>query len=74
MIYSHSVTTGYFKMPDKTAEALEKGWMKTGDIGIILETGGIKVIDRLKSIFKLSHGGFIAPEKLENIFLQSAKI
>lgn len=69
MIFSQSVTKGYFKLPDKTAEDLENGWMKTGDVGIILENGSIKVIDRVKSLFKLSHGGFIAPEKLENIFL-----
>jgi long-chain acyl-CoA synthetase len=29
------------------------------------------VIDRIKNIFKLSHGGFITPEKLENIYARS---
>lgn len=34
----------------------------------------MKIIDRAKNIFKLSQGEYIAPEKLENIFVQSPHI
>jgi long-chain acyl-CoA synthetase len=31
-------------------------------------------VDRVKNLFKLEHGGFIAPEKLENLYVKSPKI
>jgi long-chain acyl-CoA synthetase len=34
----------------------------------------IKVIDRVKNLFKLSIGEYIAPEKLECIYLESPYI
>lgn len=67
-----SVFDGYYKRPEVNAESFDaEGWFNTGDVGLIYPNGSIKIIDRAKNIFKLSQGEYIAPEKMENIFVKS---
>lgn len=68
-----SVFKGYFLDIEKTRDAFDdEGWFKTGDVGRIMpKTNRLKIIDRVKEIFKLSQGEYIAPSKLENCFIKS---
>jgi long-chain acyl-CoA synthetase len=67
-----TVFKGYYKMPAETSEAIMKtGWLKTGDIGVWLHGGQLKIVDRKKNIFKLSNGEYVSGEKVESIITQS---
>ncbi|KAG0099025.1 long-chain fatty acid-CoA ligase [Podila epicladia] len=68
-----SITSGYFKNAEETAATLTSdNWLKTGDIGEWHADGTLSIIDRKKNLVKLSHGEYIALEKLESVYKSTA--
>ena len=64
-----NVTMGYYKMPEKTAEDFHVidgvRYFATGDIGEILPSGNLKIIDRKKDLVKLQTGEYVSLNKVE---------
>ncbi|MGW8193077.1 MAG: AMP-binding protein [Desulforhopalus sp.] len=63
---SASVTPGYYKLPEKTAELLEGGWLHSGDAGYIDDRGHLVVIDRISDVMHNAEGEMFSPMFLEN--------
>ena len=68
---------GYYKNDEENAKAFDKdGYFHTGDVGRIFPNfgNGLKIVDRVKEIFKLSQGEYIIPAKLESVYSKSTFI
>ena len=71
LVKGPNVMMGYYNLPDKTDEVIKDGWFHTGDIGMFVEEGFLKITDRKKEIFKTSGGKYIVPQAMENKFKES---
>ncbi|MFI6290191.1 AMP-dependent synthetase/ligase [Nonomuraea sp. NPDC050790] len=65
LIGGRGIMRGYHGLPQDTAEALEDGWLHTGDIGELDDEGRLRITDRKKELIKTSGGKYVAPTYLE---------
>ena len=59
---------GYWNQPEKTAETLVDGWVRTGDIGHLDADGYLTLSGRIKELIKVS-GYSVFPEDVESILV-----
>jgi long-chain acyl-CoA synthetase len=64
-----STMRGYFNRPEATADALQMGWVRTGDMGRFDEDGYLYLVDRMKDMV-LSGGYNIYSKEVEATLLQ----
>ncbi len=62
-IRGESVTPGYYRRPEATAAALRDGWLRTGDLGYLVD-GELVVCGRLKDVIILG-GRNVYPQDVE---------
>lgn len=75
LVKGPNVMKGYWKNPDETCKTIDsEGWLHTGDIGDLDADGFLKITDRKKHLFVTSGGKNIAPQHIEDLFLQSSFI
>ncbi|CAN5458892.1 FadD3 family acyl-CoA ligase [soil metagenome] len=74
LVRGYSVMQGYFDDPVATAEAIgPDGWLHTGDLGVVTETGRLQIVGRKKDMFIV--GGFNAyPAEIEGFLLEHPDI
>ncbi len=60
-----NVMLGYLDDPGATAEAIDaEGWLHTGDVGLLTESGHLRIVDRIKDMYIC--GGFnVYPAEVE---------
>lgn len=69
LVRGPGVFPGYWNRPEATAEALKDGWFHTGDQCELNPRGNLKIIGRVKNILVPESGHNIAPEPIEQKFL-----
>jgi long-chain acyl-CoA synthetase len=75
LIRGKNVMKGYYHNPEETAKVLDnEGFYHTGDVGYVDSDGHFYVTDRLKDLFKLSNGKYVAPLQVESLLKQSPLI
>ena len=62
---SPAVFQGYFRDPEATREALDHGWLRSGDAGRF-DDGHLVVIDRLADVTRLPNGELFSPQFVES--------
>jgi len=67
-VRSKTVMSHYLDEPEMTAETIVDGWLMTGDLGRMDETGHLQLFGRKKNMIVTAGGKNIYPEDIETAF------
>ena len=66
-----NVMIGYYKNPSATADVLQDGWFKTGDLGFFDSEGFLHISGRKKNVIISKSGKNVFPEEIEDVLNRS---
>lgn len=70
----YNIMKGYYKMPEATAQAIDKdGWLHTGDLACVDEDGYYKITGRIKDMI-IRGGENIYPKEIEDFIYTYEKV
>ncbi len=64
-----NIMKGYWHQPEATAEALQDGWLHTGDLAVMDAEGYISIVDRKKDMINVS-GYNVYPREVEEVLFR----
>jgi long-chain acyl-CoA synthetase len=68
-IKGHNIMKGYYNRPDATAEVIDDGWFRSGDLGRRDADGWYYIVDRSKDM--IIRGGYnVYPREVEEVLMQ----
>lgn len=70
---SDGVMLGYWNNPEATGQAIQDGWLRTGDLGTLQADGLLHLHDRSKDMI-ISGGSNIYPREIEEVLLRDARV
>lgn len=71
LVGGQMITTGYWHDEEATEKLFvdkDHKWIRTGDVGCWDKDGYMKVVDRLRSIFKLAQGEYVAADQITQTY------
>jgi long-chain acyl-CoA synthetase len=74
LVRGEQVMHGYWRNPAQTAKTVVGGWLHTGDVGHIDESGRIVITDRKKDLIVLDKGDNVAPQRVEGMLTLQPEI
>jgi len=74
LVRGELVMKGYWNNEEATNQAIQDGWLHTGDIGHLDDDGHLVITDRKKDIIVNSGGDNIAPQRIEGLLTVTPEI
>lgn len=68
-----NIMAGYWNKPEQTADVLEGGWYRTGDVGYLDEEGFLYLVDRAKDMI-ISGGENVYCSEVEDVIYRNPKV